>query len=134
MSSDLIHFRVGPARLYQFRKVSNFEKCPNFNFTWSDPDPKSFNSSYTVPSWQLKSPLYQPWLFDNQTQYPTDWSPMTKNNEKWKAAAKCGYEGEMGSNRATAKMILQNLNKNNWIDQETQTLFFEQTYFNGTLV
>ena len=58
MSSDLIHFRVGPARIYQFRKEINSE-CLNFELNWSDRDQSSTNASYSIPQWQLKSPLYQ---------------------------------------------------------------------------
>ena len=42
------------------------------------------------------------------------------------------YKGEIGTNLITAKMILQNLNQSNWLDENTISLFFEQTYFNGS--
>jgi len=128
-SSDLIHFRVGPARLYQFRKETN-SKCNNFELNWDQLHPNSINSTNLIPEWQNKSPFYQPWLYNNKTEYPGDWEPKTKKKQKWKNLAGCGYETEIGTSIATSKMILANLYQRNWLDNETESLFFEQTYFN----
>ena len=47
--------------------------------------------------------------------------------------AKCAYEAEMGTNLATSKLILKNLKSSQWLDTETDSVFFEQTYYNGNI-
>ena len=44
---------------------------------------------------------------------------------------KCGYEAEMGTNLESSQMILKNLYDGNWLNNETDVIMFEQTYFNG---
>ena len=128
-ASDYIHFRVGPARLYQFRKESGNgteNECRHHDLNWSNESILNQNPE----RWQWESPLYQPWLYSNETKYPGDWIPLTRSTESF---GRCGYEGEMGTSLASSRMILNNLNTSNWLDTETDALFFEQTYFNGNL-
>ena len=54
---------------------------------------------------------------------------VTKSNKK----TTCGYEAEIGSSVDTSKLILSYLQEQQWLDEHTETLFFEQTYYNGNL-
>ena len=47
--------------------------------------------------------------------------------------ATCAYEAEMGTNLATSKLILKNLKSSQWLDTNTDSVFFEQTYYNGNI-
>ena len=44
---------------------------------------------------------------------------------------KCGFEAEMGTNLESSQMILKNLYDGNWLNNATDVIMFEQTYFNG---
>ena len=67
MSSDYVHFRVGPARLFQFRS-----NCSNFKNSWDEV------KNETIADWELESPILAPWFYNNETTYPGDWFPRTK--------------------------------------------------------
>lgn len=49
-AADSVNFRVGPARLFQFR-----EKCQNYTPGW-------LVRNKTVPEYEFESPLLKPWL------------------------------------------------------------------------
>ena len=39
----------------------------------------------------------------------------------------------MGTNLETSKLILNNLNSSQWLDTNSDSIFFEQTYYNGNI-
>ena len=45
----------------------------------------------------------------------------------------CGYEAEIGTSIDSSKIILSSLQERQWLDENTEVLFFEQTYYNGNL-
>ena len=59
---DGIHFRVGPARLFQFR-----QNCDNFDESWK------VKVNGTVEDWRSVSPLARPWLHHKSAKVPLDW-------------------------------------------------------------
>ena len=49
------------------------------------------------------------------------------------AFAEYGYEAEMGTDLVSSEMILENLFQNQWLDNQTDLVMFEQTYFNANV-
>ena len=47
--------------------------------------------------------------------------------------AENGFEAEMGTDLASSEMILENLFQNEWLDNQTDLIMFEQTYFNANV-
>ena len=45
----------------------------------------------------------------------------------------CAYEADIGSSIDSSKIILSSLQERQWLDENTDILFFEQTYYNGNL-
>ena len=104
--------------------------------------------------WQLDSPLLRPWYHEPDLKYPKDFSPMTRSIGSFED---CGYEAEMGelelttdrpsvvyhyslyrlfmnilgTSLQTSKLVLTSLNESQWLDTDTDAIFFEQTYYNG---
>ena len=150
-ASDLIHFRVGPSRyqtstlacltffrLFQFRRGI----CTNYNTTWKS------TMTEEPKHWQRDSPLLRPWYHEPDLEYPKDFSPMTRSIGSFED---CGYEAEMGklwartykrykygvymkisgTSLETSKLVLTSLSDSQWLDTETDAIFFEQTYYNG---
>ena len=118
-TSDRMNFRIGPARLYQFRK-----SCQYFDPFWQ------LRNGSSIAPYEFESPLSTPWFFNNQTLIPRDWIPSTIKIENFRG---CGFESEIGVSMESAKFVLKDLKKQEWITQETMVLFFEQSYFNANL-
>lgn len=55
---DRINFRLGPARIFQFREV-----CGNFRENWK-------NLTEAPAAYEFDSPLARPWFVDNSTTVP----------------------------------------------------------------
>ena len=100
----MVHFRVGPARLFQFRDECNF-----YNNSWNEQEVEP-------EAWKFQSPLMRPWFHNNNTRYPDDW--ISKTPEVDNNFPSCGYEAEMGTTLATSNMILNNLYENNWLGMD----------------
>ena len=47
--------------------------------------------------------------------------------------AEYGFEAEMGTDLVSSEMILENLFQNQWLDNQTDLIMFEQTYFNANV-
>ena len=47
--------------------------------------------------------------------------------------AEYGFEAEMGTDLVSSEMILGNLFENQWLDNQTDLIMFEQTYFNANV-
>ena len=116
--NDMANFRVGPARLFQFRQT-----CGNFKPKW-----KKTNSE-SVTKVDLESPLFSPWL-ESAAAIPGDWE---SDSEFLRKFPKCGFEANVGSSSESSDIILNFLFENAWIDNETELLFFEQTFLNANL-
>ena len=123
MASDCINFRVGPARYFQLR-----DDCGNYTNLW-----KLRNNS-EIKDYETDSPLIQPWFVLPKSNIPNDWIPGTSSDGAghWRFG-NCHYEAELGTSRQTSQTIMDSLYEGAWLDNNTNLLFFEQTYFNGNL-
>ena len=116
--NDMANYRVGPARLFQFR-----ENCGLFKPKWKKINSESVSKVY------LDSPLFSPWL-QSTAAIPDDWE---SDSDFLREFPKCGFEGNVGSSSESSAIILNFLFENAWIDNETELLFFEQTFLNANL-
>ena len=64
MSADLVNFRVGPSRMFQFR-----DKKLNFQQSWNE------IKDDEIKPWEKDSPLKSPWFYNSETFIPDDWIP-----------------------------------------------------------
>mgnify|MGYP006944970298 CR=1 FL=1 len=88
--NDRTSFRIGPAKLLQFR-----EMCEDFEKGW-----KKRNES--VPKYQFESPLHIPWLLAD-TKLAEDWQPNTIEKENF---GKCAFEAEIGTDVESRRRFL----------------------------
>ena len=64
MSADLVNFRVGPSRMFQFRETKL-----NYQQSWNE-------IKYDeIKPWEKDSPLKSPWFYNSETFIPDDWIP-----------------------------------------------------------
>ena len=64
MSADLVNFRVGPSRMFQFRETKR-----NYQQSWNE-------IKYDeIRPWEKDSPLKSPWFYNSETFIPDDWIP-----------------------------------------------------------
>ena len=69
MSADLVNFRVGPSRMFQFReKKLNFQQSRN-KIKYDE-----------IKLWEQESPLKSPWFYNSKTIIPDDWIPKVVNS------------------------------------------------------
>ena len=109
---DGIHFRVGPARLFQFRST-----CDNFDDTWK------IKINGTPETWRDESPLSAPWIYRESVKIPLDWYPLVNTQKE-----KCGYEGEIGTDLDSSQMILKFLQEKQWLDGDTNVLSLSRLF------
>ena len=64
MSADLVNFRVGPSRMFQFRETKS-----NFKQSWNE---VKYDE---IKPWEQDSPLKSPWFYNPETFIPDDWIP-----------------------------------------------------------
>ena len=121
-AADKVNYRLGPARLYQFR-----ENCGDFPVGWGNLLP---NISELEHKTLEDSPLKQAWIQapKSKTYVPDDWRYFTLQLPR--EFGDCGYEAEVGHTEASGRFMIEYLKSNNWLDENSTVLFFEQTFIN----
>ena len=128
--------RLGPARLYQFRK-----DCGVYNSSWNYPFSAEqfpdFNGNYSKEYSKLKSvleesPVKKPFLQSSNADatIPADWASVTTLVRSLSEFGECSYEAELGHTKSSGRFMAELLKSENWLDTRTTLLFFEQTYIN----
>ena len=90
-SSDRVNFRLGPARVFQFRRSCCFHRA-----NWKD------RNISTIQPYEYESPLIIPWFVNNDTEIPGDW----KQETGVKSFGQFGYEAEIGTSMESSEIIL----------------------------
>ena len=89
--TDRTSFRIGPAKLVQYR-----EKCESYKKGW-----KGWTNE-SIPEYYIESPLDSPWLLSDSI-IPLDWMPVSVSKELF---GKCAFEGRVFHLLKTPFMIL----------------------------
>ena len=121
-AADTVNYRLGPARLYQFR-----ENCGDYPVGWGNRLPNISDLEHKTLE---DSPLKQAWIQapKSKTYVPDDWRYFTLQLPR--EFGDCGYEAEVGHTEASGRFMIQYLKSNNWLDENSTVLFFEQTFIN----
>ena len=117
-AQDGVSFRLGPATLTQHR-----DQCGFFTQSWR-PQPQVSERALKKA---LKSPLLSPYHSETRSRLSSDIFLQTPSRF---SSSTCAFTAILGTSRASADFMTKYLRDAAWIDQNTKTLVFEQSFLN----
>ena len=117
-AQDGVSFRLGPASLTQHR-----DQCGFFTQNWRL-QPKVNDR---VLKKVLKSPLLSPYYSETRSRLSSDIFLQTPSRF---SSSTCAFTAILGTSKASADFMTNYLRDAAWIDQNTKTLVFEQSFLN----
>ncbi|XP_062590863.1 uncharacterized protein LOC134252407 [Saccostrea cucullata] len=139
---DMANIRVGPGRIRQVRMKK--VECDYYKLTWSHVCVEMYNEyeededKYCVGWTTYNASVCETLAYKNSEITADAWK-FTKSSDIWGSPfmgeyatyGGGGYILKFTKNLETAKMMIDEIRKHNWIDRGTRAIFVEFTLYNG---